>query len=227
MSNQFKELSQSARWALMVSAVVQGAEQAGWKMTRKPGRGMSNTWLMERDGKKLVAAIRTSQDRWLAFPPLEGGTTWKTLVASDAVLVGVVDEKDQPNAIQVYLFDAEDVRQRFDAAYKARASAGHVIKDDYGFWVNMEEDKRDLPMAVGSGLFSSYKPIATYSVADLVAANPGAQAAAVDAESAEDDSANAPAFATINDVMSWARDNISKLAAVPIESVKLDLKIQY
>jgi hypothetical protein len=225
MSNTFKQLGASPRWQFMVAAARKGLEGAGWKMERKPGRGLSNTWIVKQDGKEFSLSIRTSQDRWVAFPPLEGGKRWKTLDDVEKVLVSVVDDKDNPTRIQVYLFDAAEVRKRFRSAYQARTGAGHIVKDNYGFWVNLDADDRGLPVSVGAGLADDFKPVANYSIAELIDAGlPLAGEASGDELEPADE---APSFASIGDVVAWARAHISTMAGVPVDAVKLELKIQY
>ena len=47
-----------------------------------------------------------------------------------------------PRRIEVYLFDAWEVRQRFNANYAARVGAGLAVKDNFGMWLGLDEDKR-------------------------------------------------------------------------------------
>jgi hypothetical protein len=224
MTNVFNQLNQAARWNLLVQAAKMGAESNNYAMQRKPGRGLSNTWLMTRNGKTQSAAVRTSRDRYIAFPPLKGGSTWKTLDSVELVLVGVVNDVENPTSIVVYLFDAGEVRKRFNAAYQARIDAGHVVPDDYGMWVKLEHDQRQLPVAVGSGLADDFKPIAEFKIADMLAlAPPKSQPEPVEEElNPTDDSPT-----TVGDVIARACDDIARIAGVPRDNVKLELKIQY
>lgn len=225
--NPFKQQEAGVRWQQMTNAAVEAVGNLGWKMRRQPGRGMSNTWLMEKDGETFTASIRTTQDRWVAFPPLAGGTRWKTLDDVQKVIVAAVNDVDNPDVIEVYLFDQEEVRARFDEAYSTRKSAGHVIKDNYGFWINMDHDrKRDAAYQAGSGLAVDHGPIGRMHI-EVFATTPAAKRPV---EVQEDDGAandDAAALNTVGDVMTWARSTIARLASVPIEAVKLDLKIQY
>lgn len=234
MSNVLKRLGESASWRLMVDAAKRGAEQSGYKLTRVPGRGLSNIWNLERDGSTLKTSIRTTRDRWIAFPPLDGGTKWKTLDDVEAVLVAAVDSKADPRGVQIFLFSAEEVLERFNAAYAARTEAGHVIPDNYGFWVGLDEDDRGVASSVGSGLAKKYGPIATFDLGDLLAQRPqvaptssgeGDHPTAEGSIDLEDDTS--PSLATVGEVMTWARDRIALVAGVRPESVKLDLKIEY
>lgn len=227
MSNSFKQLSASVRWSVLVEGVKKAAQSKGYTMTRHPGRGLSNIWDLTRNGETRVAAIRTTQDRAIAFPPLDDGKTWKTLSNVDRVLVGVVDHKEDPTKVEVYCFDAKEVRQHFDAAYKARVADGHIVRNNYGFWVSLDPDDRNIASSVGAGLAAKHKPIAVYSLADLAASAAASNVAIAGIDEDDDEPEAAPTFSTIADVMAWACKSIAEISGVPVASVKLDLKIQY
>ena len=53
MSNLLEGLSEAARWRLLVAAAKGAAEAQGYKLTRVPGRGLSNIWNMGKDGRDL------------------------------------------------------------------------------------------------------------------------------------------------------------------------------
>lgn len=228
MSNGFKQLDASTRWKVLVHAVRKGAESKGYAMKRHPGRGLSNIWDVQRGGEKRIAAIRTTQDRYIAFPPLNGGKKWKTLTDVDLVYVGAVDSKDEPTKVEVYCFDAKEVRQQFDAAYKARVSDGHIVKDNFGLWVNLDPDNRNIASSVGAGIAAKHKPIAVFALDDLIASTASSAVAESHDEVEEGEAEGAsPKFSTIADVMAWACQSIAEISGVPASSVKLDLKIQY
>ncbi len=209
----------------MVHAAKKGAESQGLALSRVPGRGLSNVWKAEKGGKKQLVSIRTTRDRWIAFQPLEYGKKWKTLHNVDLVIVAAVDDREDPKNIQVYIFPVEEVRQRFDAAYKARSDEGHKNKDNFGMWVNLDTDNRGIAASVGSGLADKYKPIATYSIEALAADMPEADAVdKVDATNAEEKETQP---GTIAEVMAWARTKVAEHAGVSVDRVKLDLKIEY
>lgn len=64
------------------------------------------------------------------LPAVAAGTKWKTLDDVELVSVATVDSKDA-SEVEVYLFPADEVRQRFNAAsYAARAKDGQSIKDN-------------------------------------------------------------------------------------------------
>jgi hypothetical protein len=173
MTYGFGELSEGAKWRLMVDAAKRGAVDGGYEMTRLPGRGLSNVWELRKNGLMFTTSIRTTRDRWIAFPPLNGGKKWKTLDDVQRVLVATVDEKESPQKVLVYMFDATEVRERFDASHAARINAGHVVRDDYGMWVALDTRPAGHPSNVGSGLADKYRPIATYSIAALIESGAG------------------------------------------------------
>ncbi|MEA2833314.1 MAG: hypothetical protein QOG66_1516 [Methylobacteriaceae bacterium] len=171
MTNQFANLSAAAKWRLMVEGAKLGAASQGYTLKRVPGRGLSNIWTMSKDGKTLRASIRTTRDRWFAFPPLAKGKKWKTLDEVDTVIVASVDSRDEPENVEVFIFPADEVRARFNAARTARVNAGQAVQDNFGMWVRLDYDNRKVPAAVGSGIIDKYKFIATYSLEELIAGN--------------------------------------------------------
>lgn len=230
MVKPLENLADGQRRRFLVEAAKRGAHDAGYHLSRVPGRGLSNVWNIEKDGRTIRAAIRTTRDRWIAFPPFDGGTRWRTLSDVEAVIVAAVDDKDEPRHVQVYIFPAAAVRERFDAAYAARTRAGHVQKDGFGMWVGIDHDPRGIAASVGSGIVEKFRPIAVYSVASLLAADAGQEGSQVADAAADADDVEppqAPRLATIGEVMSWARGRIAELAGVRPEAVKLDLKVEY
>jgi hypothetical protein len=221
---------ESDSWQFLVDAAKRAVEEQGYSLKRVPGRGLSNIWKLERDGKTQSASIRTTRDRWIAFPPLDGGSRWKTLDDVDLVAVAAVDSKDKPKNIEVYLLPAAEVRERFAAAYEARRKAKQVIRDDFGMWVGLDKDTRDLPASVGSGIIEQHPPIAVYGISDLIAGSSKQANHAHPAPSSTVDqivSPDLPRANTIAEVMAWARQRVSEIAGVRLEAVKLDLKIEY
>lgn len=168
MANVLEGLSETVKWHLMVHAAKRGLEVNGYKSDREPGRGLSNVWTITKNGQSEKASIRTTRDRWIAFPPLDGGKKWKTLDEVDAVIVATVDDRDDPKSVEAYMFPAADVRVRFDAAFAARIAAGQTVRNNFGMWVRLDHDTRNIPRSVGSGIVDQYKPIAVFPIADLL-----------------------------------------------------------
>lgn len=230
MSNRLKEMGETASWRLMVSAALAGAKQAGYSMARQPGRGLSNTYAMSKDGKTQIASVRTTRDRYIAFPPLDGGKKWKTLDTAELVLVSAVREVADPQSVDVYLFPGEEVRKRFDASYAARTENGHKVREDFGMWVMIDAGDDEIPSQVGHSLAVDYPAIAHFTLDELEAGiEPDAtQLAAEAAPETDDQSAtDAPGLAldTVADVLSFARAKIAVLTGMAVDAIKLDLKM--
>lgn len=223
---QFNSLTQSDRWQRLVRAARRALEEQGYTVVRMPGRGLSNIVKITKDGKTALAAIRTTQDRYIAFNPLEAGG-WKTLDEVEWVVVAAVDKPEAVAKIIVHLFPAADVRQRFNASLEARLAAGYG-KKDFAMWLALDlDDTSGSPSAVGSGIVGQYEPIGVYS-ADELTALPGAPA---EAETAIAEAATPPEPAqeakptSIADVLRAAREQIARIAGVRVDAVSLELKI--
>jgi hypothetical protein len=226
---QFSELKQGAAWQVLVAAAKRAMSERGYKLTREPGRGLSNMYAAENDGKKFRAAIRTTRDRWIAFQPVVGGAGFKTLAEVDLVVVAAVDSYESPKNVEIYLLPADEVRRSFRQAYDARKEAGHSMKDDFGMWVNLDRDNREVYRA-GSGLALVNKPIATYLLEELIAADAFAEEEPDPEQVAELATAATPAAATaetIADVLAATRSKIATIAGVATDAVRIDLKIVY
>ena len=221
MTEQFNDMADTVRWQVLVNAATRALREAGFAPERLPGRGRANVWAIEEGGRPKRVSIRTTRDRWFAFPPLDNGTKWKTLDDVDIVVVAAVDDPDGPNSIEVYRFDAEEVRERFDASYAARIQAGRSEPDNFGMWVGLDIDGRGLPASVGSGLASEHAPIAIYSLEQLIAGNKEEAS-----DIAEPGEATEPSQDTIAEVMKQARERIATLSGANVEAVKLSCSIE-
>tara|TARA_R110002110_G_scaffold415612_6_gene652080 strand:- start:108808 stop:109491 length:684 start_codon:yes stop_codon:yes gene_type:complete len=213
----------SKKWHLLVEAAKRCLEEQGYELERVPGRGLSNIWTTSKNGQSQIASIRTTQDRWFAFPPLNDGKNWKTLDDVDTVVVAAVDDREDPRNVEVYVFPADEVRRRFKLAYKARTQANQTVKNNFGMWVALDNDERGIAASVGSGIGEQFPPLAVYPVEDLGDdPDPRSSLANYDPELAED---GAPR--TIGEVLEHACSEIASIAGVGVEAVNLDLKIAY
>jgi len=231
MANRLKEMGETASWRLMVSAALEGAKQAGYTMKRQPGRGLSNTYEMTKSGKTQIASVRTTRDRYIAFPPLDGGKKWKTLDTADLVLVSAVTDPGDPQAVDVYLFPGEEVRKRFDASYAARIANGHTVREDFGMWVMIDKGDNDIVSQVGHSLAVDYPAIAHFTIDELeagagVEADTKQMAEEAAPEPEEEVAIEAgPTLNTVADVLAFAREKIAALTGMPADAIKLELKM--
>ena len=224
MMNLYKDLSSSRAWQVSVGAATKALIEAGYQLTKLPGRGRSNVYEATRDGKTIRISIRTTKGRKFAFPSTDKGKAWLTLDDVDAVVVAAVNDRHDPTYIQVYKFDAGEVRQRFSDAYAARKNAGMSIRDNFGMWVSLDKDERDIPRSVGTGLGNEFPPIAEYSVGDLLDEGDIEIDRNLTTSTTDSGSTNP---STISDVVAEARRKIAQLAGVETDAVGLDLKIEY
>ena len=219
MNERFNNMASSESWQVLVHAARRALKEAGYAPRRLPGRGRANIWEIEEGGQPKRVSVRTTRDRQFAFPPMNNGTKWKTLSDADIVVVASVDDPDDPSRIEVYRFDANEVRERFDAAYKERIEAGRSEPDNFGMWVKLDADTRGLPGSVGSGLASKHEPIAVYPLDQLI----GEDKVSERAEGGEDPE---PVPDTIAEIMLRARERIALLSGVSVEAVKLSCAIE-
>lgn len=232
MANRLKEMGESAAWHLMVSAALEGAKQQGYSLKRQPGRGLSNTYEMAKGGKVQVASVRTTRDRYIAFPPLESGKRWKTLDDAELVLVSAVDDPANPQNVDVYLFPAAEVRKRFNEAYAARIANGHTVRDNYGMWVMLDKGDSQVISQIGHSLALDYPRIAHFTLDELQAsADPDVRKLADETPVVEEEAGirevqvDGPALNTVAEVLAFAREKIAGLTGMAVETVKLELKM--
>jgi len=224
----FNDCSETGKRHLLVGAAKKALDAQGYSLARVPGRGLSNVWRVTRNGATQVAAIRTTRDRWIAFPPLDGGSKWKTLDDVDLVVVAAVDSKENPQNIEIYFFPAVAVRKKFDANYAERVNQRQTVIDGFGMWVSLDRDDRGVAASAGSGIVDQYKRVAVYPIQELlanVASKPDTDE--VERERGDEERFVPPPVATISEVVAWARERIAEIAGVKTEAVRLDLRIEY
>lgn len=144
----------------LISAALDTLERQGWTVARAKdvaGRVRSIT----KNGKTRLAAIRTTQDTWIAFPRDLKDTKWGTLSEVDVVVVASVDDPHNPKFANVHIIEAKEMRDRFDRAYAARRAADHDIQLGRGLWISLYQDEATSPVQlVGAGAGIANPPIA-------------------------------------------------------------------
>jgi hypothetical protein len=228
--NRLKDMGESGAWHLMVAAALEGARQHGYALKKQPGRGLSNTYRLTKNGKTQTASIRTTRDRWVAFPPLDDGKRWKTLDDVDLVLVAAVDDRLNPQNVDVYLFPADEVRKRFDASYAARIENGHTVPNNYGMWVMLDKGDDAVTSQVGHGIAEEYPRIAKFSIDELEGKASKNIRKTTDGVASEPEatvpvSQARPSLNSVADVLAFARERIAILTGMPADAIKVDLKM--
>lgn len=166
MTNVSKTAEKTEVRRQLISAAVSVLESQGWQVTRERGDVRGRVRRITKNGRSQLAAIRTSQDHWIAFPRTADDKKWVTLSDVDVVVAAVVDDPTNPRLARVHMFDARDLAKRFDRTYKARQDAGHQIQKGRGLWVPLYQKTGDNPVYfVGGGVGLDSPPVATVPLA--------------------------------------------------------------
>ncbi len=211
----YSDWTWSEQRKFMTKCVIEAYENEGYSMKKIPGRGLSNTWHVEKDGKQQKLSIRTTQDQWFAFPKSKDG--WKTLDDVDLVAVASIDNIEKPQNILVYKFNADEVRNCFNASRDARLNAGMIVKDDYGMWVGLNKfSSQDFPQGVGSGLGEKYPPT-SFKIPTSNLAN--------SEENTETDFSLLSSKNSVENIVEIARKDISALIGIPKDKITLEVRL--
>ena len=141
-------------------AALEALERNGWNVSKASEFGTTRVCRITKNGVSKLAAIRTSQDTWIAFMRNKGNTKWTTLADVDVVVAASVDRALDPKFAQIHMIDANEMRDRFDRAYAARRAAGHSLPEGRGVWVSLYEEESTAPVSrVGAGAGIAHPPI--------------------------------------------------------------------
>lgn len=162
MTDIFKTPEKRRRKNRLFQIGVETLQRQGWTVTRARGLGKSSVRRITKNGESKLVSIRTTQDQWLAFPPKPRGKGWITLDEVDVVLAVSVDANDPPKEALVHWLPADEMRERFNHALKARQEADRVQPDRRGVWIPLyeREDASDNVSYVGGGAGLDHPPIA-------------------------------------------------------------------
>jgi hypothetical protein len=224
VEQNFNTMSNSEKWWALVEGAKRALEANGYALERVPGRGRSNMWHGSKGSEQSSIAIRTTQDRYIAFPPLNGGKNWKTLDDVDLVAVATVRDWSDNPMVDIYLFEASTLRKHFSDAYAARTAAGMTVTDEFGMWVGLDADDRNTPAAIGSGIAVDRKPIGTYSFLALAGGDVVANGDVEVGGNRVDLDEEPP---TIAEILAQASEKIAAVAGVAVSSIRLDCKISH
>ena len=166
MTNVYGKPEKASMKAQLFRIGIEALEKDGWKVERERGSGGSSVRRITKGAQSLLASIRTTQDTWIAFPRTTDDKNWRTLDTVDAVVPVSVDDRDNPRFAKVHLIKADEVRARFNRAYKARKEAGHSIPEGRGVWVSLYGKESKNPVSyIGAGMGLKFPPFATVPLA--------------------------------------------------------------
>ncbi len=184
------------------------ATREGYALAGKaPGHGRLAVWNVTKGGQTLRMAVKTSRDRRFCFVPSDNGKHWKTLDDADVVVVAAVDSKDEPQSVQVFIFRAGMLRNRFIATFKARAKVNPAYAaraEKAGVWICLDPDTRPEGHH-GSGLAKEFPPVATYPLK-----SPDTM----------------PASETVADILADARKRLAAVTGADEARIKLEMRLE-
>lgn len=167
MTNVVKTPEKKGLRVKLVRAGLETLEKDGWRVAKVSGTGKGRVRRISKGNITRLAAIRTTQDTWIAFPRNEDDTAWVTLSDVDLVVAVSVDDPGHPQFAKVHFLEADDLRSRFDRAYKARREAGHSIPIGRGVWLSLYDDEGTSPVQrVGAGAGNLELPKAVVPLGD-------------------------------------------------------------
>lgn len=213
----FSENDSSYRFLSDVAMKAMRAD--GWTITKAPGHGRANVWNISKKGKDGRVSIRTTQNRWIAYQPQDGGKHWKTLDAVDFVCVSAFsydESSDSPTGVDVHLIEANVIRDVFNQNHSARISEDHTVTDNFGMWVCIDKCEGTQAAHTGSGFATAKNLIASY------------QLDGSDDAPETDGHADRPAplRPSVSDILENARTEISRITGIPVEGISLDLHMK-
>jgi hypothetical protein len=134
----------------------------GWKVERAFGLKKASVRRITKDGQSQYVSIRTSRGGTkIAFPRNMRDDGWDTLSDVDWVLAVAVDDPKNPKFAKVHMIGADEMRERFDRAYKARKAAKHDIEKGRTMWLSLYDKDSDYPVThAGAGAGLTNPPIA-------------------------------------------------------------------
>lgn len=198
-------------------------EAEGWNVSRVPRGGKSSLREITRGNEKKRVSIRTSQDTWIAFPPLNGGKGWVTLDDVDYVIASSVNDKLNPTEARVHMIPGDEARARFNRAYAARAAAKHSLPEGRGIWLSLYDRDSNNPVTlVGAGMGIDYPPILVHDLTKGSLPGEGGHAAVnlVPELIASAPSANAGSPLTIPE----AKRRLSETLGVPENAIRITVE---
>ena len=152
----------------LFEAGIGSLEKEGWAVERERGSGKASVRRIRRGDESKLVSIRTTQDTWIAFPRDKTDSEWVTLSMVDVVVAVSVDDRLEPKFAQVHFLDGDEMRDRFDRAYRMRIAAGHSIPLGRGLWLSLYEKEAEEPLnLVGAGAGLDTPPFARVSLDDL------------------------------------------------------------
>jgi hypothetical protein len=200
------------------AAAEQALSEKGYKVERVFGEGKSSLRRITKGGVSKIVSIRTTQDRWIAFPRNKKDTGFVTLEEVDFVIAASVDDKHNPRIAQIHMLPGDEMRERFERAYQARKSTGYTLPKGRGVWVSLYEQEMNDPVnRVGAGAGIKHDAIAKLPLAPLT--DPGDEDDDLEADVEVAIAPNIEPPLTIAE----AKRRLAQSLGVPVESISITI----
>lgn len=135
----------------MLRGLVQvGLKQKGYSVEVLKGTGGARLRL-GKEGKTILALVRTSSDRWLGWMRKQDGE-WRGMRDGDLIIAAVLDSEEKPTKAEIYAFDPADVQKAFNNNLAAREANSPNLKKTAPIFVCMDETEAKNAANVGSNL---------------------------------------------------------------------------
>lgn len=220
----FEKLSKPQRSTVMRNAGKQGLLRDGWALEpMKTGqRGKRQVYIAKKGDKRVVVAIRTSQDGWMGYPKKGQPGFGKSLDGIDAVITVVPDQVgEDAEFLEVFWVEPKDLESRFLANYNAHEAAGKVPNHP-AMWLSLRSLSRKGPSGVGAGILQGKEPIGRFSIEDPeIRRNIDLD---VDPDERAEMAGAADLPTTVPEAIHQAKVHIARITGIPIEAISLDMK---
>lgn len=219
----YNQLDKYERRDLYRRGVRRLLKDTGW-MTNFMERNKALTVHMKQGEQDLFASVRTSSDQWLGFG-IEKDTQryLGDEILKDQkthVVIAVPDSVDAPSEVLVYLVSAADLEKCFKANYDAHKRDQRLPKHT-SMWISLFASNRKGAGSAGSGILDKIKPLGRVAMRDLLIDGHASDASHIKGEGM---SAAMARPETIADVLRDAKERIARIAGVPVDDVRLDVK---
>lgn len=148
-----------------MNSCIAALEGEGWTVEKPEGYRNAQIRRITKNGGSKLAAIRTTRDQCIAFTRTDDDTGWVTLCDVAVVVVAAVDPEDSAFA-KIHIFEAKELKARFDHAYNTRLAAGHKVSAGISLWLSLYDEEALEPVSlVGAGAGIDNTPIARVPLA--------------------------------------------------------------
>jgi hypothetical protein len=193
-------------------AAEKALRMKGFKTLVQVGSGGARV-AIESGGRKGLALVRTSSDRWVGWMRKDG--EWKGFDEAEVIIVSSIDNVQRPRMIEIYAFDPKIVRDAFEKNLAARVAANPRFKVTAPVFVGLDNCKKGKPSSVSSNLSASALWMLKLPIDE---ADPASAA----------ENTNSPAKTPVETREKFAarvRQEFADLVGVPVDKVGIEFRV--